>query len=161
MKGKNGYGLLELLIVLGVSALLVSMAVPAFSSWDDHCLQSEAEHMAVDLRYLQSISRMELKHRLDGFDSQAQESRTMAMVIQRAGSRYYYEIMERGEDGREAVIRSHYLPQGMWTASDNTNVIRFSRQGEAEAPATIFIGSGSGMMGVVIDLAGRIRLEKE
>lgn len=125
-----GYSLLDLLLTLAVLGLLMGMAVPASSVWQErqrmHSLKTGLFHMTNKARYLAmtSQSRVTLCPLSEQGQCQQSWSGSISSFIDGNGNRRL--------DPGEEIVSTLYLPKSIslhWRGMQPNNSIHFSSQG--------------------------------
>ncbi|WP_457789160.1 GspH/FimT family protein [Pseudomonas sp. PL-6] len=161
-----GYSLLELLLTLAVLGLLMGMAVPASSVWQDrqqmHSLKTGLFHMTSKARYLAmtSQSRVTLCPLSEQGLCQQSWSESISSFIDGNGNRRL--------DPGEEIVSTLYLPSSIslhWRGMLPNNSIHFSSQG------VTFVSNGTMSLcpakpgakagAVVISRQGRVKTSTE
>lgn len=152
---KNGFAGLELLLVVGMLAILACIAVPRLDVCRSQRVDYEAGCLAADLRYLQEMSRNE-KSCWQGIPDYDRQPEPPYLKIER--HRYYIRMQERAH-----AVREHQAPSdvhfGMGSGTDSA-CIMFLPDGDIMSNArTIHVFLQNQHRAVIIDQAGRIRVE--
>lgn len=148
LKDEKGFSLLETLVVVAIIGILVTVAVPKMEAIRNaRVIDAEAALLVGELRYAQELSRTNLRSHND-FPSIKGKLITPKITFM---SDEYYLIADT------KMIRRHKYPKGLEIRAYNQ--ISFTMNGDTNTPATIALTLGNETRYVIIDVAGRIRID--
>ena len=145
---EHGFGLLEVVLTVGILGMLAALAVPFFARWGSLWqLEYEAARLASEVRYYREVTgTFQPQHR--EFLSVPKES-TPVFGFER---REYY--LRRGTK----ISRRHMLADGI-VLSASRSQLTFSSSGEAN-PISFCLQRGTTKRYVIVDIAGRVRVSR-
>ena len=150
MRGHNafstnkGVALAELAIVLACAGILLTSTVPSFNHLRHHWNLWGATHL------LESSLQWGRFHAISGNTS-------MMLMVDNDGRRFYWADGYTGEQF-EGTMR--YLPGQVRITSSPRRALRFYQRGNAVPAGTFVVQGDTGAYRVIVNPAGRIRLEK-
>lgn len=156
MKRQAGFAALELLLVCCLMLILAAAALPRFDVLAGVQADYEAACLAADLRYMQELSRQEA-YRHEGLAV----AKTSVAQLHLSVGIHGYQIMR---DGVSSPLVAHTCKGDIRMGTGEmgrTGNVSFAADGDIiPAPCTIHIWSKKQHRVVIIDQAGRIRVER-
>ncbi len=139
-----GQGLVELLVVLGLAGILAGGAVPGIRRISREWELWGCAHM------LENSLQWARMHAISANDS-------LALIIDEDGRRFYWTDPE----GRRYENSVRTLPAGVRIASSPRRPLRFYQHGNAVPAGTFVVQGAAGSYRVIVNVAGRIRMQRD
>lgn len=136
-----GFTLLELVVGLGLMAVVLGISSPAISTLRTrYILDGASRQVAMEI----SKARMQA----------IAQNRTVRFRL--IGSRTY--VLEESEDGAkfQAIGNPIVLPSGIAMSTGSNGFPRFNRQGMAPSSTVVFVGNGAGQKTIQVSALGRV-----
>ncbi|WP_019553093.1 pilus assembly FimT family protein [Propionispira raffinosivorans] len=148
---EQGTSYIELLCVLLIVNILAAIILPKLTMMDKISLDYEARYLVSDLRWMQeqSIYRMNGNEKFNRI-----EFDTMPKLVMDQNPESGYVIF-KGPN----IVKQHTFTKPITIPTNYVNV-RFTIDGRMNPPRTIYLYEGHERLAVIIDVAGRIRIEK-
>jgi hypothetical protein len=144
--GRNeaSYSLVEILAVLACTAVLLAAAAPSFHQVRHEWALWGAAHM------------LEASLQWGRFRAIA-ENTSLALQIEGEGRRYCWVD---GASGDAYLESRRHLPSGLRISASPGRLLRFFPRGNAAPAGTYVIEGEAGRYRVIVNIAGRIRVER-
>jgi len=140
-RSERGFTVMELMVVVGLMAIISAIAMPSFVSWlPSYRLSAGARQVAADLQ----LARMKA----------ISQNTTYRLNILGGGTQYQLEK----DAGFTLESGPFTLPEGI-TASPTGPTAEFLSRGTASATDTITISNGSATRVVCVKTVGRVHIE--
>jgi prepilin-type N-terminal cleavage/methylation domain-containing protein len=144
VQSPRGFGLVELLIVLGLTGILAASAVPGI-----HRINQEWALWG-GARLLESSLLWARTHAIAANDS-------LVLVIDAGGRRFYWQ----DPSGARYDYSVRNFPAGVRIVQSPRRPLRFFQHGNAVPAGTFVIQGEAGVYRVVVSVRGRIRVQRD
>ncbi len=150
MRNDSGITLFELMVVVGIMAILGSVAIPGFLSWlPKYRMRSAADEVLSTLQHakLRAVRENDIVSVRFDFAN----DRYTAFLDNGAGGNADNGI----QDADEATVKNGRMPAGIDLQDSGLGtVVRFNRRGFPDASGNIVIGNGSMSRTINLTLGG-------
>lgn len=146
---EQGASFIELLCVLLIMNILGAIILPKITLLDKTSLDYEARYLVSDLRWMQeqSIYRMNGNEKFNRIEFDTMPKLVMDQIPEAS-----YVIFQGPN-----IVKQHIFTKPITVNYVN---VRFTIDGRMNPPRTIYLYQGHERLAVIIDVAGRIRIEK-
>jgi type IV fimbrial biogenesis protein FimT len=154
MRNESGLTLFELMVVVGIMAILASVAVPGFLGWlPKYRMRSAADEVLSTLQHAKLRAVRENDVVSVTFNT-ADES-YLAFVDNGAGADAGNGIQDMGE----ATVKNGRMPTGIDLESTDFAWVQFDRRGLSDASGDIVIANGSIKRTINLTLGGSASIQ--
>jgi prepilin-type N-terminal cleavage/methylation domain-containing protein len=144
MRNESGLTLFELMVVLGIMAILASVAVPGFLGWlPKYRMRSAADDVLSTLQYAKLRA--------------VRENDIVAVTLQPVNDSYQVSL----DNGAGAQVKSGRMPAGIDLQSTDFpgDVVRFTRRGFPFVGGNIVVANGTGTRTINLTLGGSASIQ--
>lgn len=140
-----GFSLIEILVVLAGATILLAVAVPSVGKlYQEWVLWGAAHTVESSLRWGRA---------------QAVTANSSVMFVVEGDGRVFYWLDPESGDTFESTVR--YLPEQVRIVSVPKKALRFSPRGNATPAGTYLLQGEAGFCRVVVNVVGRIRVQRD
>lgn len=143
-RSNRGQGLVELLVVLGLVGIVAGGAAPGIRRINQEWELWGCAHM------LENSLQWARMHAISTNDS-------LALMIDEGGRRFYW----LDPDGTRYENSVRYLPAGVRIVQSPRRPLRFYQHGNAVPAGTFVVQGAAGSYRVVVNVTGRIRMQRD
>ena len=154
VRGLQGYTLIESIVVVGLIAAILAVAIPAlYRTYQANRVQSAARTMAANLRFARMAAvKRKITFQVTVLDeTEVSDPNTYSVQYDPSRSNSFVDYRKLETD----------IPNGVIIDSSSLNSLKFNSRGGAQPSGTILlIGTDSTKYNVIINIAGSVTIQK-
>ncbi len=143
MRGSKGFGLVELLVVLGLAGVAAGTAVPGIHRMQQEWALWGGTHM------LETSLLWARGYAISSNDA-------MVLIIEPDGRRFYWQ----DPGGIRYAFSARQLPEGVRIVGAPRRPLRFYQHGNAAPAGTFVLQNEVGTYRVIVSVMGRVRIAR-